>query len=309
MHEASVFVLVVLAGVLVLMLLSERRRRQGAENEVRQRTFELVHINRRSTMGELSASIAHELYQPLSAILRNSEAAELNLSAPCPDLAYVKDILADIKRDEHRASEVIRRLRRLLANAPFEAQPVDLNEVVREVFEFLSAQARAHHVTLSTRLDPRAPRATGDQIQLQQVILNLVMNGIDAIESGASTERRIIGRTAVVNDTSMEVTIEDSGPGIPPDELKRVFEPFFTTKESGMGIGLAIARTIVETHGGRVWAENRRTGGAVLRLSLPLASGSATRFHRTPLSQVPWRPTASTFLCEGHKERRQFSRS
>jgi signal transduction histidine kinase len=287
MQEASVFVLLLLGSLLIVTLLHERRRRQRAEIEVNQRISELAHINRRATMGELSASLAHELAQPLSAILRNSEAAELTLDGQCPDLAYLRDILADIKRDEHRASEVIRHLRRLLTKAPFQAHEVGLNEVVREVFDFLSTQASARHVRLSASLDPRAPRVAGDQIQLQQVILNLVINGIEAIESSASAERTIIGRTVVLNDTSTEVAIEDSGPGIPPDKLKLVFDAFFTTKEGGMGMGLSIARTIVESHGGRMWAENRSAGGgAAFRFSLPLATSSQAGTDRCPVSQV-----------------------
>jgi len=272
MHEGPVVVLLLLEAATILLLLRERWRRKRAEVEARRSVSQLAQVNRRTTVGELSASIAHELSQPLSAILRNSEAAELMLGTRCPDLAYLREILGDIKRDEHRASEVIRRLRRLLTNAPFDTQEIDLNDVVREVFELLSGQASAGHVTLSTRLDPQAPCVTGDRIQLQQVILNLVMNGIQAIEGSASAERRIIGRTAVLNDTSMQVSIEDSGPGVPLEMLDRMFEPFFTTKEAGMGMGLAIARTIVEKHGGNIWAENRTAGGAVFRFNLPLAS-------------------------------------
>jgi C4-dicarboxylate-specific signal transduction histidine kinase len=273
MNEGPVVVLLLLEAATILLLLRERRRRTRTEVEARRWISQLAHVNRRSTVGELSASIAHELSQPLSAILRNTEAAELMLGTSCPDLAYLGEILGDIKRDEHRASEVIRRLRRLLTNAPFDTQEIDLNDVVREVFELLSGQASAGHVTLSTRLDPQAPCVTGDRIQLQQVILNLVMNGIEAIEGSASAERGIIGRTAVLNDTSMQVSIEDSGPGVPPDTLNRMFEPFFTTKEAGMGMGLSIARMIVERHGGNIWAENRRAGGAVFRFNLPLARG------------------------------------
>jgi signal transduction histidine kinase len=268
---ASIVVLLLLETALIFRLLYERRRRQHAEVEAHQRIAELAHMNRRATVGELSASIAHELSQPLGAILRNSEAAEIMLDTPAPDLPGLRDILGDIRRDEHRASEVIRRLRRLLAKAPLEAQEIDLNEVVREVFEFLSAQASARHVTLSTSLDPRAPRVRADRIQLQQVILNLVMNSLEAIGGSATAERLIAGRTAVLEGTSAEVAIEDSGPGIPAEAFRRLFEPFFTTKDAGMGMGLSIARTIIESHGGRIWAENQSTGGAAFRFTLPLA--------------------------------------
>jgi C4-dicarboxylate-specific signal transduction histidine kinase len=276
MHEGPVVVLLLLEAATILLLLRERWRRKRTEVEARRWISQLAHMNRRSTVGDLSASIAHELSQPLSAILRNSEAAELMLGTLCPDLACLREILGDIKRDEHRASEVIRRLRRLLTNAHFDTQEIDLNDVVREVFELLSGQASAGHIRLSTRLDPQAPCVAGDLIQLQQVILNLIMNSIEAIEGSASMERVIIGCTGVLDDTSVQISIEDSGPGLPLDMLNRMFEPFFTTKETGMGMGLSIARTIVESHGGNIWAENRRAGGAVLRFNLPLASRAGT---------------------------------
>jgi signal transduction histidine kinase len=281
---ASILALVLLETTLIFGLLYERRRRRTAEIEARQRIAELAHVNRRSTVGELSASIAHELSQPLGAILRNSEAAELALDSAVPNVGLLKEIVGDIQRDEHRASEVIRRLRRLLAKAPPEFQEIDINQTVREVFDFLSAQATTHHVALITSLDWRAPRVRGDRIQLQQVILNLVVNGIEAIGDAASAERNIVGRSAVVGGSSAEIAIEDSGPGIPADKLKRLFEPFFTTKEAGMGMGmgLSIARTIVDSHGGQIWAENQRGGGAVFRFRLPLARPTATLEEELP---------------------------
>ena len=281
---ASVAVVLLLETALIAALLEERRRRRSAEMEAHKRMAELARMNRRSTVGELSASIAHELAQPLGAILRNTEAAELILQAgPAADLGELKDIMADIGNDQQRASEVIRRLRSLLAKAPIQSHEVDLNEVVREVFEFLSAQAAAHHVTLSTSLAQRPLFVNGDRIQLQQVILNLVMNALEAIRSGASSgERTVTGRTRLIDATLAEVAIEDSGPGIPADKWQQIFEPFFTTKDAGMGMGLSIARTIVTSHRGRLWAENRRAGGgAVLRFTLPLAGSErgATSVH------------------------------
>ena len=165
---------------------------------------------------------------------------------------------------------MIKRLRRLLTKTVFRAQDIDLNETVREVFEFLSVQASARNVTLSSTLAPRSLRVSGDRIQLQQVILNLIVNGMDAMTSFDNGQRKITSRTALT-DGAVEISIADCGPGIPPDKLAAVFEPFFTTKEHGMGIGLSIARTIVEAHGGRIWAENQPGGGAVFRLKLPLA--------------------------------------
>jgi signal transduction histidine kinase len=257
--------------LLILGLFYERHRRRDAETTSRQHMLELAHMNRHATAGEMSASIAHELNQPLGAILSNTEAAELILNSCSPDLDEIKAILKDIRRDDQRASEVIRRLRSLLKKTAFEPKDIDLNETVRETFDFLSVQAFARNVALNSMMTSRALRVRGDRIQLQQVLLNLIVNGMDAMAGVPNGQRVITGRTGQLDDVSAEVAIADSGSGIPSDKLARVFEPFFTTKEQGMGIGLSIARTIVEAHGGRIWAENQAGGGAVFRLSLPLA--------------------------------------
>jgi C4-dicarboxylate-specific signal transduction histidine kinase len=268
--------MLLLQSGLIGTLLYERRRRRNAEVEAHERMAELAHMNRRATAGELSASIAHELNQPLGAILTNTETAELLLGSSSPDLQEIKAILADIRRDDQRAGEVIARLRRLLHKAPAEPQAVDANQIVREVFDFLAVQARAADVTLNSALDSKPLRVRGDPIQLQQVVLNLVVNGIEAVTSTPNGERRIKGRTDRLDDISVEISIADTGPGISSDRLGHVFDPFFTTKGNGMGMGLSIARTIVEAHGGRIWAENRAGGGgAVFRVSLPLAEGRA----------------------------------
>jgi signal transduction histidine kinase len=271
----------VLEAALIATLLNDRRRRRRAEIDAHQRMAELAELNRRSTVGELSASIAHELTQPLSAISHNAEAAALILRAQAPDLSELTDIVAGITRDQRCATEVIKRMRSLLGKNPSEIQEIDLNEAVCEVFELLSAPAAARHIKLSTSLAAQALHVSGDRIQLQQVILNLVMNGIDSIAGSQNGERKIIGCTALVDATTAEVTIEDSGPGIPPDKAEQIFEPFFTSKAGGMGMGLPIARTIVESHRGRIWAENRRGGGAIFRFSVPVASVVARRSGAT----------------------------
>jgi signal transduction histidine kinase len=262
---------ILIQAALIAGLLYEKSRRRRAETEARQRILELAHMNRHATAGELSASIAHELNQPLGAILNNTEIAEHLLESASPDLTDIKEILADIKRDDQRASEVIKRLRRLLTKSEIQAQNLDLNETLREVFELLSVQASSHDVALNSSLTSEQLPVKGDRIQLQQVILNLVVNGIDAMNGTHTGERKIVGRTALADGVA-EVSIADCGPGIPLDKLPHLFEPFFTTKQHGMGMGLSIARTIVEAHGGRIWAENLTGGGAVFRLRLPLTT-------------------------------------
>jgi signal transduction histidine kinase len=261
-----------LQTALIFTLLRERERRRTAEMDAHQRISELAQMNRRSVVGELSAAIAHELAQPLGAILRNTEAADLMLQAPSPaNLEELREIMADIGRDQRRASEVIRRLRSLLAKSPAETREVDLNEIVREVVELLSAQAAALRVAISTNLVAGPLWISGDAIQLEQVMLNLVMNALESIKSNAGSERKITACTKILDGSAAEITVEDSGHGIPSEKAQQIFEPFFTTKESGIGMGLSIARTIVERHQGRIWAQNRREGGAVVRFTLPLA--------------------------------------
>jgi len=269
-------VIVALQTVLIFTLLRERQRRRIAEMDAHQRISELARMNRRSVVGELSAAIAHELAQPLGAILRNTEAADLMLQAPSPaNLGELREIMADIGRDQWRASEVIRRLRSLLAKSPAEALHVDLNEIVHEVVQLLSAQAAALRVAIDTNLVAGQLWVSGDAIQLEQVMLNLVMNALEAIKSNAGAERKITASTKIVDGVAAEIAVEDSGPGIPIDKLQLIFEPFFTTKEAGIGMGLSIARTIVERHRGKIWAQSRHGGGAVVRFTLPLAGKQA----------------------------------
>jgi signal transduction histidine kinase len=256
---------------LITFLLHERHLRRDAEAESRKRMSELAHVNRQTTAGELSSSMAHELNQPLGSILANAETAELILKSQSPDLDEIREILADIKRDDQRAGEVIRRVRSYLTRTPFEAKDIDLNQIMGEAFQFLSVQASARNIALYLRTSPGQLRIRGDPVQLQQVILNLVVNSMDAM-AAIPYGRTVIGRTELNGDSTIEISISDSGPGIPPDKLARVFDPFFTTKDQGMGIGLSIARTIILAHKGRIWAENQTGGGAAFRFTLPLAA-------------------------------------
>lgn len=260
---------ILVQAALISVLVHERRGRLKAEVQARQQSAELAHVNRYTMAGELTASIAHELNQPLGAILTNAESAALMLRSPNPDLNELNDIVEDIRRDDARASEVIVRLRSLLKKAPFEEKELDLNDVLEETVTFLAPLATARKVELDAVTHLALLPIKGDRIQLQQVITNLIVNAMDAVTSSAA---RKVDIEAARAGNRAEVSISDHGPGIPSDQVKRVFEPFFTTKPEGMGMGLAIARTIVEAHGGRISAENLPNGGALFRISLPLSS-------------------------------------
>jgi signal transduction histidine kinase len=266
---AFITAVILLQAGLISVLLREHRQRKFSEVQARQRMAELAHVNRFSTAGELTASIAHEINQPLGSILTNAETADAILKSPTPDIAELKDIVKDILQDDRRASEVIRRMRSLLKKAPFEPKNIDLNDVARETVEFLSTLAIARKVELTSLIKQNALPILGDRIQLQQVILNLVVNGIDAMKDTPAETRIISIRTSRV-DNFAELSVSDLGPGIPEDKLKEIFEPFFTSKAEGMGMGLSIARTIVEAHNGQIWAKNRDHGGASFRIRLPL---------------------------------------
>ena len=259
---------------LIAGLLREHRRRQLAEVQSRQRMAELAHVNRFSTAGELTASIAHEINQPLGSILANAETAKEILKSPRPDIAELNEIVDDILHDDRRATEVIRRMRSLLKKAPFEQKQFDLNEVVQETIRFLSSLAVGRKFELVSVITPEALPVIGDRIQLQQVILNLVVNGIDAMRDTPSQNRIISIRTSRV-DNFAQLSVSDRGSGIPDEKLNAVFEPFFTSKAEGMGMGLSIARTIIEAHNGVISAKNRDHGDAPFRIRLPLVSQSA----------------------------------
>jgi signal transduction histidine kinase len=259
--------LVLVQAGLISLLLFEHRRRQLAEVQSRQRMAELARVMRFSTAGELTASIAHEINQPLGSILTNAETADAILKSQSPDIAALpdivelKDIVKDILQDDRRASEVIRRMRSLLKKVPFELKNFDLNDVVRETLGVLSSLAVGRKVELTSLITPEVLRILGDRIQLQQVILNLVVNGIDAMRDTSGENRIISIRTSRV-DNFAQLSVLDRGPGIPEDKLKEIFEPFFTSKAEGMGMGLSIARTIIEAHHGLISANNRDHGGA-----------------------------------------------
>jgi signal transduction histidine kinase/ligand-binding sensor domain-containing protein len=248
-----------------------RHRRELKELERNRRhQAELAHVARVSTMGQLASSLAHELNQPLGAILRNAEAAELFLQEPSPDLDEVRAILADIRKDDQRAGEVIERMRALMKRREVERCLLDLNLLAGEVIALVRPDAELRRVRLVVEANPALPSVHGDRVQLQQVVLNLLLNALDAVKDSPPAKRRVAVRARPAGAT-VELTVSDNGHGIPADRLPRVFEPFFTSKPDGLGMGLPISRSIVEAHGGRLWAENNPAGGAAFTFTLPAA--------------------------------------
>jgi two-component system, LuxR family, sensor kinase FixL len=236
---------------------------------------DLAHASRVAVLGELTASIAHEINQPLGAILSNADAAELLLESESPPLDEVRKILADIRSDDVRASEIIRHIRLLTRKHAMQMASLDVNEIVAEVVRLMETEAQRRNVSLRTELTAAPAAIFGDRVHLQQVLMNLVLNGMEAMAGTAETERRLFVRTATTKDRGVQVSVTDSGGGIPPEKLPRLFDSFFTTKESGMGLGLAIARSIIDAHHGRISAENNSDGGATFRFDLPVGAAAA----------------------------------
>jgi signal transduction histidine kinase len=245
-----------------------------AEAERRRSLDEIAHLNRVAAMSELTASMAHELNQPLAAILSNAQAANRLLSSESPDLVEVSACLTDIAADDKRAGEVIRRLRGLLKKGESQASTVDLNEIVADVIRMVRNDALLRQAALTFEPSPGLPRLVGDRIQLYQVALNLIVNGLDAAAERPPGDRSVVVRTAEWDDGGVQLAVEDSGSGIAERDLVRVFEPFFTTKPEGLGMGLSISRSIVQAYGGRIWAENSARGSAVFRCVLPSTQGT-----------------------------------
>lgn len=246
-----------------------------SKKEAEQLRETLAHVGRVATVGELTASLAHELSQPLTAIFNNAQAAQRYLGRKPPDLEEVRTILEDIVHDDQRAGQVIQRLRGLLKKAPAAYEPVDLNEVVRELPKLLHTDSLLKDLSITMELNRSLPRVKGDRIQLQQVLLNLILNSADAMVHTAPGDRKLIIRTEKPEDRAVKLTVRDFGVGIVEEKVQRLFEPFYTTKPGGLGMGLSISRSIIEAHGGVMGALNHPEGGGLLLFS-------ASRVFRRP---------------------------
>jgi signal transduction histidine kinase len=264
----------VLTCLFLVLLLIQSRRRHRIELELNHQRGELMHAARLAMMGELTAGIAHEINQPLGAILSNADTAELLLDRDPSQLAEVRQILADIRRDDLRASEVIRHMRSLLRKRELELTPLDINRTIADVVRLLEENARRRGIALSAELDEGLPLVSADRVHIEQVLLNLLLNGMDAI--GEST---MLGGDLKVRsrrlDGAIEVSVIDSGTGLSPELQTHLFDSFYSTKENGLGLGLSIARSIITAHEGRIWSQNNEQGGATFLFTLPTDEAQA----------------------------------
>lgn len=249
--------------------ITERKRAEEALQKVQ---TELAHVTRVMTLGELTASIAHEVNQPLAAIVTNGNACLRWLAGAQPNFVEAKKAVERTIKDSYRASEVISRIRTLVKKAPPRNDVVDLNEVILEVLALAQTEARRNRVYIRHQLESGLPPVKGDRVQLQQVILNLIVNGLEAISSSTNGDRELTINSSRGESNNLVVAVRDSGDGLDTTNLERVFDAFFTTKRDGMGMGLAISRTIIEQHGGHIWATPNAPKGAVFQFTLPAAS-------------------------------------
>jgi signal transduction histidine kinase/ligand-binding sensor domain-containing protein len=281
----------VLAGAAGWALLRLRHRR---EMRLQRRRNELAHLSRVAMLGELSGSLTHELNQPLTAILANAQAAQRLLQRGPVERVELAEILSDIVDDDQRASEIIRRLRLLLKKGEITREPLDMNQVITDVLRLLRANLSSHDVSVRTDFEPHLPPVSGDRVQLQQVLLNLLMNAAESAGTSTNGDRSITVRTRRLNGTSVETSVIDHGGGIAADRIDRIFEPFFTTKPWGLGLGLSLCRTIVSAHGGRLSAANNPDGGAAFHVTLTAAGGGNE-------GDLP-RPSSAKVVPGGHPE-------
>ena len=249
--------------------------RKMAELHAEEADRSLAHASRLAVVGELTAMVAHEINQPLGAILSNADAAEMLLDSADPPLGEIREILSDIRRSDLRASEAVLRIRTLLSKREIRLQPVDLNATIVEVQRLAAADLLRQQIPVRNELAPSLPPVSGDRVHLQQLLLNLFVNAMDAMKDTPVASRLLAVSTRRDGADSIEVVVADRGHGIAPDKLSGVFESFFTTKSDGMGLGLSIARSIVRSHQGRIWAENRAGGGAAFHFTVKVAQGEA----------------------------------
>ena len=264
--------LLTLQAVLIVILLIRNRRRMRRTAVARRCYAQMTHAARLSVVGEIAASIVHEVTQPLSAILSNVETAQLLLQAPNPKLAAVLEILTDVRHDDLRACGIVKGLRSLLRKRELMFERVDINHLIAEVLTLVLPDAMHRGVVIQTELDPGVPPLIGDPVHLQQVLLNLIVNGMEALRETPPADRRVEVRTRMQRDGLVRIEVQDNGRGISFENKARLFDPFFTTKAEGMGLGLALAKSIVTLHGGAIWVEDGAQRGASFIFTLPISA-------------------------------------
>ena len=286
----SYFVGFVVCALVVSWVSSERRKTEEALRETRdeleirvsERTAalmrtqtELARLSRVLSMGELTASIAHEISQPLTAVVTHGQACLEWLSGNPPNLEKARLSTESVVRDGTRAGAVIDRVRALFRKEAPVKDWTDLNQVIHELTVFLHNEADARRVSMRTQLSPALPNVMADKVQLQQVVMNLILNGMDAMSGNNVRERELVIRSQKDTGDQVLIAVEDSGSGLDPETAEKIFDPFFTTKPHGIGVGLSISRSIIESHGGRLWASPRPAGGAVFQFTLPVGAGES----------------------------------
>lgn len=276
-------------------LAQTNERLETAARERRRAEAELAHVARSTMLGEITASIAHEVNQPLSAVLMSASAGRRWLSADPPDLDEVREALERVVDNSTRASEVIRRIRSLLQRKAPERACVNVNDLVRETLALTQSELTRREVSVRTELDEALPSTLGDPIALEQVLINLVLNGADAMREKSSVPRLLTIRSRADALANLVVEVRDCGMGLDPALANRIFTPFFSTKPEGLGMGLAISRSIVEAHGGKIWAAPNNAGpGATLAFAIPIVRGDAVRDASTHLDLASYQRTLAT---------------
>ena len=272
----AALVIIAIQTALIADLLLQHTRRRRSETDLRRNREQLAHVTRVSTMGELAASLAHELNQPLTAILSNAQAAQRFLDAKPADLGEVREILEDIVTDNSRAGEVIRRMRALVKKEQLEFAPINIAGVIGDVVQLVHSDGILRNIRVETDCQDGLPSARGDRVQLQQVVLNLLVNAFDAMQDAPARERKVVVRAESNGAGTVKISVRDQGTGLTSDTLDKVFQPFYTTKREGLGMGLTISRSIIESHGGQLWAESNADRGATFYFTVPVMDGKAT---------------------------------